>query len=426
MEQFKALRLVEQSPFVRKFVFVTLSIIAVFVLMLFLPWQQTVHGVGTLTALDPTQRDYHIVATVDGFIEEFYVKENQFVKKGEKLFRMRDLDADYQNRLVSIREKSIQKYENEMVKLKNLQESLKSQQKVFRIGVEIYDKKIAQLENSLMALREREVALKNRNRIEAINYQRSKSLYQDGIESKRDLELKESIYLSTKAEYQKVLADIKNTLHALDIAKKERTKFISEMELKINTIENSILTTKNFANTLKQNIEKESTSLSRYLSRDIVAKSDGYVIRIYQNDKNRLIKKGENVLYFSPVVTQRAIRLKVSDFNMPLIKEGLKTRIIFYGWPALQISGWPKITHGTYGGIIKSIERTSHEKGAYYALIVEDPDDTPWPSSDNLKIGTQASVWVRLSTVSIWYELWRLMVSQPPKMVNPPKEYRQW
>jgi len=394
--------------------------------MLFLPWQQTVHGIGTLTALDPTQRDYHIVATVDGFIEEFYVQENQFVKKGDKLFRMRDLDADYQNRLISIREKSIQKYKNEMVKLKNLQESLKGQQKIFKIGVEIYDKKIAQLENSLIALKEREVALKNRSEIEKINYQRSQSLYKDGIESKRDLELKQSRYLSTKAEYQKAITDIKNILHELDIAKKEQTKFISEMALKINTIENSILTTQNFANTLKQNIEKESTSLSRYLSRDIVAKSDGYVIRIYQNDKNRLIKKGENVLSFSPIVTQRAILLKVSDFNMPLIKEGLKTRIIFYGWPALQISGWPKITHGTYGGVIVSIERTSYEKGVYYALIVEDPDEAPWPSSKNLKIGTQASVWVQLSTVSIWYELWRLMFSLPPKMVNPSKEYRQW
>jgi len=365
MEQFRALKLVEQNIFVRKFVFITFSIISIFILMLFLPWQQTVRGVGTLTALDPTQRDYYVVATVDGFIEEFYVQENQFVKKGDKLFRMRDLDADYQNRLISIRDRSIQKYKNEMTKLKNLQENLKNQQKIFKIGIEIYDKKIAQLKNSLVALKKEEVALKNRSEIEKINYQRSELLFKDGIESKRDLELKLDRYLSTKAEYQKVIVDIENTLNELEIAKKERKKFINEMELKINAIENSLLTTQNFANTLKQNIEKESTNLSRYLSRDIVAKSDGYVTRIYQNDKNRLIKKGEKILYFSPIVTQRAILLKVSDFNMPLIKKGLKTRIIFYGWPALQISSWPKITHGTYGGVIKSIERTA-QKSKYY------------------------------------------------------------
>lgn len=91
MEQFRALKLVEQNIFVRKFVFITFSIISIFILMLFLPWQQTVRGVGTLTALDPTQRDYYVVATVDGFIEEFYVQENQFVKKGDKLFRKKIL-----------------------------------------------------------------------------------------------------------------------------------------------------------------------------------------------------------------------------------------------------------------------------------------------------------------------------------------------
>ena len=99
------------------------------------------------------------------------------------------------------------------------------------------------------------------------------------------------------------------------------------------------MTTQNLAKTLKQTIESESSTISRYMSRDVVAKSDGYVVRIYLNDQNRLVKRGEEILYFSPIVTHRAIRMKVSDFNMPLMKEGLKTRVTFYGWPALQISG---------------------------------------------------------------------------------------
>ena len=421
MIEFKSLILVKQRPIVKKFAMITMGTLLVFFFMLFLPWQQTVKGIGTLTALDPVQRDYKISATVDGFIEKFYVKENQWVAKGDKLFRMRDLDANYENRLITIREKSILNYENKVSKVKNLEENLNSQENIFKIGIEIHDKKITQLKNSLTALQEQKIALKNKNKIELINYKRTQSLFKDGIESQRELELKEGSYLNTNAAYKKISADLENTNHDLEIAKKEKIRFIDETNLKINTMRNTILTTKNIANTLKQNIEKESTNLSRYLSGDIVAKSDGYVIKVYQNDQNKLIKKGESVLFFSPVVTQRAILLRISDLNMPLIKEGLKSRILFYGWPAMQISGWPKISHGTYAGIIKSIEQTSYEKGIYYAVIMEDPNETKWPDSKDLKIGTQATIWVRLDTVSIWYEIWRLMLSQPPKMVTVPK-----
>jgi len=203
-------------------------------------------------------------------------------------------------------------------------------------------------------------------------------------------------------------------------------KLKDEMQLAINKSKEKMLETQNRAKTLKQNLQRDETAISRYKSRVMHVKSDGYVLQIYQNDKNKLIKKGEDILYFSPNVTKRAIRLKVADFHMPLMKKGLKARIIFYGWPAMQISGWPKISHGTYAGIVYSIERSSHEDGAYYVVITEDPADVPWPSVQNLKIGTQATVWIKLSTVTIWYEIWRLMMAQPPKMITPAQEYQQW
>lgn len=162
MREFQSLMLVKQHPVVKKFVQITLVIFVIFFLLLLLPWEQTAKGVGVLTAYDPRQRDYKIVAPVDGYIETFYVQENQFVKKGEKLFRMRDLDAEYENRLLSIREQSRQKHENTLMKLENLKENLESQKQVYRVGLEIYDKKIAQLKNSELALKEQAVVLKTK------------------------------------------------------------------------------------------------------------------------------------------------------------------------------------------------------------------------------------------------------------------------
>jgi len=416
MDNFKSLELVQQHPIVKRFGLITLVIFTVFILLLFLPWQQTIYGTGTLTAVNPIQRDYQISATIDGFIEKFYVKENQKVKKGDRLFKMVDLDSQYQSSLYSIKEKSVRKYDNDILKLQNLKENLQSIKKINIITLEIYDKKIIQIQNTLQALQEQKIAISNILDIEYINYKRSKSLYKDGIESKRDLELKYSLYLQTKAKYKKIDADIRNNTNELAITIQKKENFKNENSVKINAFKNDILLTKNNIETIGQNIETNSINISRYDKREIVAKTDGYVVRIYQNDKNRLTKKGEKILYFSPIVTKRAIRLKISDFHMPLMKVGLRTRIIFYGWPALQISGWPEIKHGTYPGIVTAIERSAYEAGSYYAIITEDTNRSKWPSNEHLKIGTQASVWVRLATVSIWYEIWRLMFALPPNM----------
>ncbi len=424
MYDFKAYKLITPHPFLKKWVKITLLIFVVLLLLLLLPWRQTVYGVGTLIPLDPTERNYRILATVDGILEKIYVKENQYVKKGTKLFRMRDLDPAYQKRLENIKDTSIDKLKNEKQKIENFKNNLERQKDIFKQGINVYNEKIIQLENSLKALKNQRIASQNKYKIAQINYKRTSNLYKEGIESKRNIELKENAMLTAQAQYQKIEADIQNIQSQLDITANEKNRFISEMKLKQNSIQNNILSAKNTIKNLQKLIANESVNISRYQSRDAIAKSDGYIIRIYQNDQNKLIKKGEDVLLFAPKVTQRAIRLRVSDFSMPLLKKGLKSRIIFYGWPAIQIAGWPKIAHGTYGGIVKSIEPLVHEKDSYFVLITEDSKDEPWPDENLLRMGTQGSVWVNLSTVTIGYELWRLMLAQPPKMTVIPKDYK--
>jgi len=418
MYKFDALEAVKVHPFVRRYVMISLVVFVIFFLLLFLPWQQTVRGTGSITALNPVERNYKIVATIDGVIENFYVKENQYVNKGDKLFSMRDLDTEYQSKLSNIVSQYRLKLDNMKESDKNLNKNLTQQDELFKIGEKIYVTKLEQLHNTLSAVKLEQTALQKQYKIETIHYQRAQRLFKEGIESKRDLELKEFTYLKTEAKAKKIVAEVENIYNDINITRQEKIRFENETDLKINTLKNKILDTQNTMNTLAQNIAKSSVNLSRYLSKDIVAKSNGYVMRIYQVDKNKLLKTGEEIMHFSPTVTQRALRLKVSAFNMPLIKEGLKARIILYGWPAMNISGWPKITHGTYGGVITSVERTAHEKDVYYAVIVEDKEDDPWPLAKDLRIGTEATVWVRLKTVSIWYELWRLLSAQPPKMVT--------
>lgn len=422
MYHYKVLNHLKVRSFVGRYIWITIVVFTVIFAMLWLPWQQTVKGVGAVTALNPMERNHKIVATIDGFIENIDVKENQFVKKGDKLFSMMDLDSGYQAKLSAI----IEEYRNTLKNTKesslNLEDNLKQQQQSMQMGREVYDTKIVQIQNKLKAMKQQYKALSNQYEIEQINYGRAKRLFSEGIESERDLELKKFMTLKTEAKVEKITIDIQNIYNDINITQQERSRFINESEVKLNQIQNKILNTQSSLNKLQQKIDTSSVTLSRYLSKEVVAKSDGYVMRIYQATPNRFLKKGDEIMYFSPKVHKRAILLKVPIFNMPLIKEGLKVRIIFYGWPALQISGWPNISHSTYGGVIKSIERASYEKGVYYAVVVEDKDDSPWPDEEHLRIGTETSVWVRLKTVPIWYELWRLLAAQPPKMINISKE----
>lgn len=425
MYRFRSLPLTDPAPFVKHYVRITLVILIVFVALLFLPWRQTIKGTGKLTALDPTQRDYVISATIEGFVAGYDVKENRFVEKGARLFSMVDPDTRYQERIAEITRRSEEKFANEKRKIERLRKNLAEVAQIRRDGLQEYDKKIARLENDRLFVQRQLAAARDKEAMEERNYGRARRLQKEGIVSTQALERARNALLQSRAQRQKYESDLANLGHSLQILRHEKERFAGEMAVRTNGLEARLLELQNRYDTLRQEWRRNETALSRYGRREIRAKSDGYVMEIYQNDINKLIKKGEKILYFSPVVTRRALRVRISDFHMPLVRKGLKVRIIFYGWPAMQIPGWPKISHGTYGGVVASVEHSSHEKGVYYVMVTEDPDDAPWPDPKLLKIGTQATVWVQLGVVPIWYELWRMMVAQPPNMVrtDTPGEY---
>lgn len=419
--EFDSLKLVQTNPFVNqigRFIFI---LILFFVAILFLPWRQTVQGEGRVIAYDPTQRIQAISAPIDGFIDMFYVSENEHVQKGTRLFEMIDPDKDYKTRVYKMKEDFEQQHQNiedELIVLKQKKTSLLTQRK---IRIELYDKRYLQAEEELKSLQLKFKALEKNYEV-ALNYfHRIKQLYIQKIESKKNYEKSENDYINAKTQFDKIKIDIEVQKRHLSILKQEKDHFIEEIENQIRTLENKRLSVETRLNILKRDLEKHLTEISRYETSSVVSQKDGFVMRILENDKNTYIKKGQPIISFSPDVTTSALLLKVSDFNMPLIKEGLAVRIRFHGWPVLHISGWPEIRFGTFGGIIKNVDPILHEQGFYYAYVVEDPNE-PWPSQEELRIGTNATAWVALSSVPIWYEIWRLMNGFPSNMAMPEKK----
>ncbi len=418
---FNALNLVETDAFVGRIGRFSFLIILFLVAILFLPWRQTVQGEGSLIAYDPTQRAQFISAPIDGFIEDFYVSENQHISKDQKLFNMVDPDKEYGSRVHKIREdfeKQQQNVTNEIELLKQRKASLQTQKK---IRSELYDKNYLQAKEKLKNLKIKMQAKLKSYEVAQKSYNRIKKLTIQKIESQKSYEQSENLYIAAKSEYEKVDIEIGVQKRQLSIITQEKEQFIEEIQNKIRAMQNSILSSQTRLNILKRDYEKHLTQIARYENSAVLSQKDGIVMRILKNDKNTYIKKGESIIQFAPDVTQRSLLLKVSDFNMPLIKEGLKVRIRFHGWPVLHIPGWPMIRFGTFGGIIKKVDPILHQEGIYYAYVVEDPNE-PWPSKEVLRVGTEASAWVALSRVPIWYELWRLMNGFPSKMVTPEKK----
>lgn len=79
-----------------------LVIIFFMILVIFfiaIPWQQTSTGSGKVIAYNPQDRVQNIHATVSGRIKSWYVREGSFVKKGDPIIEITDIDPNYLERL---------------------------------------------------------------------------------------------------------------------------------------------------------------------------------------------------------------------------------------------------------------------------------------------------------------------------------------
>lgn len=74
------------------FLFMTIFFIAI-------PWQQTATGSGKVFAYNPQDRVQNIHATVSGRIKKWFVREGSFVKKGDPIIEITDIDPNYLERL---------------------------------------------------------------------------------------------------------------------------------------------------------------------------------------------------------------------------------------------------------------------------------------------------------------------------------------
>lgn len=404
-----------------------LKLFAILVLIImFLPWTQNISGTGFLTTLRPDQRPQTIQSPIPGKIEKWYVREGDFVKKGDTILFISEVKSEYfdpnlvsrTGQQIDAKTRSITSYENKIKSLENQIGALYNEQK---LKLEQAKNKLTQsrlkVKSDSIDLQAAETNLSIAER----QFNRTRTLQEEGLKAVTDVEEKRLKLQETQAklvsQQNKLLAarnDVINAQVEIGRIQAEYTDKISKAQSDKFTAESSRFDT-------EAQVSKLENDFTNYEIRNsllyVRAPQDGYINKAIKSGVGETFKEGERLVNIMPSNFEFAVETFVDPIDLPLLHKGEKVRIQFDGWPAIIFSGWPNLSYGTYGGEIIAIENFISENGKYRVLLSPDPDDHPWP--EDIRVGSGVTTLALLEDVPIWFEVWRKLNGFPPNFYQP-------
>jgi len=376
-----------------------LGFLLLFILLLFLPWQQNIRGIGQVTALNPANRPQTVETVIAGRIQKWFVREGDLVKKGDTIASISEVKEKYFDpELLSRLSQQITAKESSLDAKRKKAEALQRQINALRETMKL------KVEQSKAKLEAEKVKYQNAEN----QFQRNKKLYEAGnipLTKFQDFEYKfqgsQAEYLSAKIELDRTQAEYQDKISKAesDLSNTRAEAFDTEVDI------------------LKSRNEFSNTEI-RSGQYQILAPQDGYIVRAVKAGIGETIKEGDAICTIMPEVSDMAVEMYVKAMDVPLISKGRNVRIQFDGWPALQFSGWPSVSVGTFGGEVKVIDYVNSKPGDFRILVVPDTKDERWPPQ--LRIGSGTKGWVMLDSVPVWYELWRQLNGFPPSLYSAP------
>jgi multidrug efflux pump subunit AcrA (membrane-fusion protein) len=406
---------------------IAFSIIAF--IILFLPWTQNVNGTGFVTTLTPDQRPQTIQSPIPGQIVKWYVREGDFVKKGDTILHISEVKNEYfdpnlvqrTGQQIRAKEMSVTSYQEKVkalgvqIQALNRERDLKLQQ----ARNKLYQSKLKVESDSIdLEAANTNITIANRQ------YDRVVQLQSEGLKAVTDVEEKRLKLQETQAK----LISQENKLYAskneVINAQVEITRVEAEYTDKISKARSDMFTAQSSQFDSEAQVTKLQNQFTNYSIRNdlyyIKAPQNGYINRAIQGGIGETFKEGAQLVSIMPAEIDLAVETYVDPIDLPLLHPGEKVRIEFDGWPAIVFSGWPNVSYGTYGGQVVAIERFISPNGKYRILLAPDPEDHSWPN--DLRAGSGANTIALLEDVPIWFELWRQLNGFPPNYYQPEKD----
>ncbi|NNE76520.1 MAG: HlyD family efflux transporter periplasmic adaptor subunit [Pricia sp.] len=395
-------------------------------IILFLPWTQTIFATGFLTTLTPDKRPQTIQSPIPGRIEKWYVREGDFVNKGDTILHISEIKNEYfdpklierTGQQIRAKEASVTSYEGKVNALNN-QISALANERVLKL--EQARNKLIQADLKVQSDSIDLEAAKTNLDIAKRQYDRVVQLQSEGLKAVTDVEEKRLKLQETQAKLisqeNKLLAarnEILNAQIEINRVQAEYTDKISKAQSDMYSAQSGQFDSEAQVTKLENEFTNYSIRNEMYYIR---APQNGYINRAIQGGIGETFKEGDRLVGIMPANVDLAVETYVQPLDLPLIHSGEKVRIQFDGWPAIIFSGWPNVSAGTYGGKIVAIETFISDNGKYRVLLAPDPEEEDWPK--DIRVGSGANTIALLEDVPIWYELWRKLNGFPPNYYQP-------
>ena len=391
------------------------------IIVLFLPWTQNISGSGAVTTLKPNQRPQTIQTLISGRIEKWYVKEGDFVKKGDTILFISEIKEDYLDpNLVSItknqmdaKKMSAQSYSGKVTTLSTQIQAIENEK---RLKMQQAQNKIRQALLKIKSDSIDVIATKTQVKIATTQFNRSVQLNKEGLKPLTDVEEKrlklQDVEAKIITQENKLLASRNEFINSQIEINRIAAEY-SDKASKARSDQYTALSNQYDTNAQVNKLENQYVNYSiRNGMYYIKAPQDGYINRALQSGIGESIKEGTSIASIMPANYEIAVETYFAPIDLPLVKRGEKVRVWFDGWPTIVFSGWPNMSYGTFGGKIVAIENFISENGKYRVLIAPDEEEAKW--SKQLSIGAGAQTIALLDIVPIWFEVWRTLNGFPP------------
>ncbi|MEJ7828756.1 MAG: HlyD family efflux transporter periplasmic adaptor subunit [Segetibacter sp.] len=399
--------------------------------IMFLPWTQNIRAKGIITTLRQEQRPQELNTIIPGRVIKWHVKEGDFVKEGDTILQLGEVKVDYfdpqllprTQQQIDAKQQSIEGYKNKATTTITQTQALA---KGRELKLQSLDNKIDQQQLKVHTDEADLLALNNELNVYKRQIDGAKVMLDSGAISLSEFEKR-------KVNYQNGLAKVNSTNNKLLQNRQElmnlrieQNSAVQDYTDKIAKAEGDRFSSLSSAASTEAEVSKLQNQYSNYDARNklyyITAPQSGQITKAKKAGIGEMLKEGEMMVQIVPDKIEYAVEMFVEPVDLPLISIGQKVRFIFDGFPVIVFSGWPKSSYGTFGGKVTAVETSVSYNGKFRVLVIEDPQDKPWPKQ--LKMGGGANGIALLKDVRIYYELWRNINGFPPEyyITEPGKE----
>lgn len=422
--QLRSWELVQIPLYLRRYGWWAIRILVIgFLLLMFVPWTQTITTTGQLSAYSPYERPQDIEAQIQARLKKWHVFEGVRVKQGELILELEDIDPNFMapELLVLLDQQKValeQTRKAAVDRAVQLEKRIGEMENLVKAAVPSAEARVRESENRVRAAEQRIIAAKVTYDTAELNVDRHRQLSTQGLVSQRELEVTIQSAIGSKAELkaaEALLKEAQQNMLGLSFGKDQISADVLQQLLKAEAMRAEALASAAMAADQLASISlRLSNATQRRIYSRIVAPIDGTVVKMAEVGAGETVKQGDKLVRISPTSADKAAELVAEGLDAPLLNPGRKVRLLFYGIPAIPLPGWPELMAGTFGGVIKVVDQVDDGKGNFRFWVVPDPDDRPWPEQSRVRQGTKVMGWVILNRVPLWYELWRRFNLFPP------------